>query len=486
MATKNEQKFDLVIIGSGPAGIHAAVQAAKFDKHVAIVEKTPGKLGGAWIHTGTIPSKTMRESLSAIQSVQFHVGKEWVTRIVDHLSAGKLLGRAHHVASQEEAHVRKFVQKNKIQLFEGYALIEEQGCVRVNQPDDTSFTLKAKNIMIATGSRPRRPADVPFDGWRVVDSDDVLHLPSLPKKLVIYGAGVIGCEYACIFAAQGVDVTIVDGRNRVMQYLDREITEELKTIMEDHGVKFVMGKKFESVRCDGPRVFPCFSGDEIECDLFFFAAGRVSNTENLGLEKLGVKFADRGAVAVNEHFHTNIPNIYAAGDAIGMPALAATSAEQGRYAACHMFGNITHEFPKIYPVGIYTIPEMSSVGKTEEELNEQGMKVGTDYVVGRAYMREVARGYIRGDNHGLLKILVCKQNHKILGIHVIGPDACNLIHIGLGFMLYEADVRDIINKMIFNYPTLAETYRIATFNALNKIYPHGDIYTGNNKKKAAA
>lgn len=463
--------YDLVIIGSGPAGVYAAVQAAKLQKTVAIVERDPQKLGGTWIHTGTIPSKTLRETLAAIHSIKFHVGNEWVNRLVEDLSAEKLIGRAHRVAGEEEAIVRKYLGRNKIDLITGYGVIEESQAVRVIPHEGDAYVLHAEKILIATGSKPRRPEEIPFDGWRVVDSDEILQITGVPKKMIVYGAGVIGCEYACIFNAMGADVTIVDGRGQVMQNLDHEITAELRKIMEAYGIHFEMGKAFEKVRVEGPKAYPSFGGQEMECDLFFFAAGRTSNTTKLGLEKLGVKFADRGAIQVNKHFQTNIATIYAAGDAIGMPALAATSAEQGRHATCHAFGNLIADFPEVYPVGIYTIPEMSMVGKTEEELKAANI----EYVVGRAYFTEVARGYIRGDNHGLLKILVCKSTHRLLGIHVVGADACNLIHIGLGFMLYNGTVQDIVNRMIFNYPTLAETFRIAAFNALNKIFTDGVI-----------
>jgi len=460
------------VIGSGPAGIHAAVQAAKLRKKVAIIEKTPNALGGAWIHLGTLPSKTLREVLASVHNIRFHVGQNWVRRIVSDLSVPKLLARAREVANQEEQLVRKHLSSNNIQIITGIAQLEDQQTLRVALPEGSSKLIHAVKILIATGSKPRRPSSIPFDGWRIVDSDEILALEQMPKSLVIYGAGVIGCEYACIFSALGIETTIVDERRDILQMLDREVAHELQLSMEDVGVKFKMGFGLKDVQVSGPRVVAKIGDETIESDVFFFAAGRVSTTSRLGLDKLGIKTNDRGAILVNANFQTNVSNIYAAGDAIGPPALAATSADQGRYASCHAFGISTQKFPEIFPIGIYTIPELSSVGKTEEELVAEK----AEFVVGRASFEEIARGYIRGDNHGLLKLLVCVKTQRILGIHVVGADACNLIHIGLGMMHSNSPIQDLVSKMIFNYPTLAEAYRVAAFNALNKIFKDGQWY----------
>jgi len=465
-----KKSYDLVVIGSGPGGIHAAIQASKLGKKVAIIEKTVNKLGGAWIHTGTIPSKTLREALATVHSIKFHVGKDWVTRMVHDLSAQTLMGRAIQVADQEETVVRGYLERNGVDILVGCGTVEDEGHVRIISTQNTAEVIATESIIIATGSRPRRPDDIPFDGWRVVDSDEILKLKAVPEKMIIYGAGVIGCEYACIFNALGVDTTIIDARNVVMQTLDREITEELKSIMEEQGIKFQLGHTLESVTTKGPKVIADFSNDlKTESDVLFFAAGRVSNIESLGLDRHDIKTSARGAILVNEHYQTSKSNIYAVGDVIGAPALAATSAEQGRYAAAHAFNCRDRQFPETFPIGIYTIPELSSAGKTEEELKEEKI----DYVVGRAGFKEIARGYIRGDTRGLVKILVSTKTHKILGIHIVGPDACNLIHTGVSVMVYDGHIQDLVDKMIFNYPTLSETYRVAAFNALNKIFPDG-------------
>lgn len=464
-------EYDLVVIGSGPAGYRAAVQAAKLKRSVAVIEMTPNKLGGAWIHTGTIPSKTLRECMEAIHQIRFHAGSKWVDRIVRDLSTPKLLGHAHNVSQYEEGIVRRYFERYKIDIIEGFAAIEDRWTTRVTRPDGQVQMVRGKNILIATGSRPRRPTDVPFDGWRVVDADDVLKLECVPKSLLIYGSGVIGCEYACIFSALGVDTTIIDGRSTIMQYVDQECAQALKASMEETGIKFVLGSKMKEIKIrDAAAVLRLENDTVLESDVLFFAAGRTPNTDRLGLERHGIKMSDRGDILVNENFQSNIPNIYAAGDNIGPPALAATSSAQGRHAVCHMFARKVKPFPKVYPVGIYTIPELSSVGKSEQEL----LAENAAFEVGRAHYSEVARGFIRGDEHGILKLLVCRQTHKILGIHILGHDACNLIHIGLAFMQKGGYAQDLVD-MVFNYPTLAEAYRIAAFNALNKMFPNGEI-----------
>lgn len=461
----SERNYDLVVIGSGPAGVAAAVQASKLGKKVVIVEKDPKQLGGAWLHFGTIPSKTIREVLATVQNVKPHVGQGWVDRLVSGISSDSLLKRAQLVSDEEELLVRKHLENNNIDIVTGFGRVESRNSVRVIPDEGSTFVIPTEKIMVATGSRPRRPADVPFDGWRVVDSDGILSLETMPKSIVIFGAGVIGCEYACIFGALGVDTTLVDGRTQIMQSMDHEMTHALRMSMESLGVKFILGKRYKGIRITPSHAALDLEDLTIEAEVCFFAAGRVSTTSRLGLEEVGIEMNERGAILVNDYFQTSISSIYAAGDAIGPPALASTSIEQGRIAAGHAFGGSRRKFPKVFPVGIYTIPEMSSVGMSEEEV----VAAGTDYVVGRANYDEVARGYIRGDNHGLLKLLVSTKDEKILGIHIFGADAANLIHIGQCCMLGDVPCSEIVNSIVFNYPTLAEAYRVAAFNAINKI-----------------
>lgn len=464
--------YDLVVIGSGPAGIHAAIQSAKLGAKACIIEKNMEKMGGTWIHTGTLPSKTFRESLAAVQNIKHHVGSEWVSRVNQELQL-KIFDRALTVSTQEENVVKRYLSKNGVEVFNGYGYLESEHKVRVTPTGGETFVLKAKHTLICTGSRPRRPDDVPFDGWRVVDSDEILSLKRIPKSMVIYGAGVIGCEYACIFAALGVEVTLIDSRQRMMQYMDYEVTKEFEKALTELGVDIVLGKPLTKIECSGPQATFMSNDYEVTADIVFFAAGRVSNTEHIGAEKLGIKLNERGgAIEVNQNFQTAIPNIYAAGDAVGYPALASTSMTQGRHVACHAQKVKNFEFPKVFPVGVYTIPEMSMIGKTEEECQNESI----DYVVGRASYSEIARAYIGGEFNGLLKIIVERCTQKILGIHIVGTDACNLIHIGLAFMMRGGYAQDFIH-MIFNHPTLAEGYKIAGFNALNKIFKDGNILT---------
>lgn len=456
--------YDLVVIGSGPAGIYGALEAAKLGKRVCVIEKHPQALGGAWLHTGTIPSKTFRESLDAIHSIRSQIGAHWVDRLVANMSTSQLQRRADEVTRDEEKLIQELIENAAIEVIRGTATIEDNHLIRINLISGGSRKIESEFILIATGSRPRRPSEIPFDGWRVVDSDEILTLEQLPSSIVVFGAGVIGCEYARIFQALGVETTIVDARSRIMQCHDREIADELMHSMEGSGVKFKLGFHFDKIRFNGPKVVAVFDEELVEADLFFFAAGRESSSQRLGLEKIGVNITQRGAIAVNSHFQSSIPHIYAAGDVIGPPALASTSFEQGRIAVLHAFGSPL-KFPDIFPLGIYTIPEMSSVGKTEEELLAQNC----DYVVGKAHYSEIARGYIRGDSYGLIKMLVCAKSRCILGIHVVGADAANLIHIGQCCMVAQMPIDQVVNDLIFNHPTLAEGYKIAASKALHAL-----------------
>jgi NAD(P) transhydrogenase len=468
VVARAKEKYDLLVLGSGPAGIAAAFQSSKLGKKVAIIEKTPSRIGGAWIHTGTIPSKTLREVCASIHGIRSHVGDHWVERLVNNLSSTRLIGRASEVCREEEELIRRHLSNNNITIFEGLGRIEDRNSIRVVPAAAEPYLIKAEHILIATGSRPRRPLSFPFDGWRVVDSDEILRIENIPRRILIFGAGVIGCEYACIFGALGVETVIVDARSRIMQSVDLEIAEALKKSMEDLGIHFKMGAQLKHLDVSGPHPIADFGDEKISTDVFFFAAGRESVTQHIGLDRVGIGLNDRGAIVVNDYFQTVVPNIYAAGDVIGAPALAATSTEQGRCAASHAFG-AKRKFPKVYPVGVYTIPELSTVGKTEEECKEEGI----DYVVGRSSYSEVARGYIRGDSHGLLKIIADRKTLQIIGLHILGSDACNLIHIGQVVMLSGMHLNGMINSVIFNYPTLAEAYRVAAFNALNKVFPGG-------------
>jgi NAD(P) transhydrogenase len=475
---KKIYKFDLTVIGSGPAGVTAAIQAAKLQKKVCIVEKNPEKLGGSWIFWGTLPSKTLRESLETIDDLNHHLGEQWMKRVRHGINADKIFGQAHDVSKQEKALVEKYIEKNKIQLIEGLGSIEDEHHVRVKATNKDPILIQTKYILIATGSKPGRPENIPFDSWRVIDSDDIFQLDSIPRSILIFGAGVIGCEYACMFRSLGAEVIVADSRKRILRFLDNEISEELKKSMENSGIKFNLDTTLKKIEINGnPKVVSSFKQKTYETDIFLYSAGRISSTDRLGLEKLNIKKDKRGAIEVNSNFQTSHPNIYAAGDAIGAPALTSTSGEQGRHVACHAFGHSIGGFPKVYPFGVYTIPELSMVGKTEEQLKKEKYS----YIVGKASYNEIARGHIRKDPYGLIKILVCKKTHKLIGVHIVGADACNLIHIGQSIMIKGGYVQDLVN-MIYNYPTLAEGYKIAAFNALNKIFLNGVIKAPPTKK----
>lgn len=464
-----QHSYDLAIVGSGPAGVSAAVQAAKLRKRVCVIEKDFERIGGAWIQTGTLPSKTLREVLAMTNSVRAQSGPQWSERIVQNMLAGRLFERARHAAQRQEEHVRRYLTKNGVELIAGKGELKDAQSLMVRQ-QKTTQVITAARILIAIGSRPRRPESVPFDGWRVIDSDEVLQLEHAPSKILIYGAGVIGCEYACIFAALGVETLIADSRPRIMPGIDLEVAAELRASMQAMGVQFLLEHELHAIKTDGVAVEVKLNDETHNTDMFFFAAGRVANSDRINAEAVGLECDEHGMIVVNAEFQSNVPSIYAAGDVIGMPALAATSSYQGRVAASNAFGMHGLSFPHNYPVGVYTIPELSSVGETEEQL----ISSGREYVVGRAGYSEIARGYIRGDSHGLLKLLVCRRTHKLIGVHIVGEGACELIHIGMVFMEKKCTAQDLLH-VVYNYPTLAEGYKIAAFNALNKIFPSGII-----------
>ena len=461
--------YDLVILGSGPAGVSAAVQAAKLRKRVCIIEKDLERIGGTWIQTGTLPSKTLREVLAMTNSVRAQSGPQWSARIVQTMLGGRLFERARHAAQRQEEHVRRYLAKNGVELLAGTGALKDAQHVTVQSKKGTRV-ISAERILLATGSRPRRPSSVPFDGWRVIDSDEVLRLENAPNKILIYGAGVIGCEYACIFAALGVETLVADSRPHIMPGIDLEVAEELRASMQAMGVQFLLERELHDIKTDEVAVKVKLNDETHSTDVFFFAAGRMANSDNINAEAVGIERDERGMIKVNAEFQSSVPSIYAAGDVIGVPALAATSSYQGRVAASNAFDRQGLNFPHNYPVGVYTIPELSSVGETEEQL----IAAGRDYVVGRAHYHEIARGYIRGDSHGKLKLLVCQRTHKLIGVHIVGEGACELIHIGMVFMEKNCTAQDLLH-VVYNYPTLAEGYKIAAFNALNKIFPSGII-----------
>jgi NAD(P) transhydrogenase len=462
---ENTEAYDLLVIGAGPAGEKGAAQAAYFGKRVAIVEK--GKVGGAVVNTGTLPSKTLRETalyLSGLKQrglygVDYTLNKE--------VTVDDLFYRKKAVVDSHLGLVKENIARHNIDLFRGVACLEDAWTVRVTG-GGKPMRLKGDYILAAPGSRPHRPADVPFDGEYVYDSDSILNLKRIPSSLVVVGAGVIGSEYTTVFAALGITVTLVDGGERLLPFLDREISDILLNQIRSLGVRVMFGRRVEGIQVwrEEECVSVRLNGDEeVRAQAVLFCGGRSGNTEELGLEKVGVKMGPRGRIEVNEHFQTSVPNIYAAGDVVGFPALASTSMEQGRVAACHAF-NLEYKrcVSPLVPYGVYTIPEISMVGESEDSLSRNGQ----DYLVGRASYRSNPRGQIMGDTAGLVKLLFSPEDQKLLGVHIIGERACELIHIGQACMYFEGTL-DFFIQNVFNFPTLSDVYKYAAYDGLGNL-----------------
>ncbi len=466
LADKQDMEaYDLLVIGAGPAGEKGAAQAAYFGKRVAIVEKD--NVGGAVVNTGTLPSKTLRETalyLSGLKQrglygVDYTLNKE--------VTVDDLFYRKKFVVDSHLGLVKENIARHNIDLFQGVASVEDPETVRVRR-DGGSLCLRGKYILAATGSRPHRPAEVPFDGEYVYDSDSILKLKRIPSSLVVIGAGVIGSEYTTVFAALGIPVSVVDGGERLLPFLDREISDILLNQIQALGVRVMFGRRVEGVqvRRDEECVIVSLNGgEEVRAQAVLFCGGRSSNTDELGLEKVGVKMGPRGRIEVNEHFQTSVPNIYAAGDVIGFPALASTSMEQGRVAACHAFGlEYKQCVSPLVPYGVYTIPEISTVGESEDSLSQKGQ----DYLVGRASYRNNPRGQIIGDTAGLVKLLFRPEDQKLLGVHIIGERASELIHIGQACMYFDGTL-DFFIQNVFNFPTLSDIYKYAAYDGLGNL-----------------
>lgn len=465
--------FDLAVIGSGPAGQKAAIQAAKLGKTVALIERN-NVLGGATINTGTIPSKALREAVLHLTGASKRGLFGEVTRVKQKVTIADLIYVSQQVIHHELALIRDQLERNGVELIWGAARFDDENVLYVDRPDDFEV-LSAGYFVIASGTRPATPTNIPFDDKTIFTSDGLLKLDHLPRTMTIVGAGVIGCEYACMMATLGVKVTLVDGRKEVLGFLDREITEAFQYQMRRDGITLRLGEKVGKIEHLPPD--PSFgdghaplvqatleSGKHLRSQTLLYAVGRQGTTAALQLEKAGLKADDRERLKVNENYQTDVPNIYAAGDVIGFPALASTAMEQGRLAVCHAFGVPTRSIPDFFPYGIYAIPEISMVGKTEDQLTEAGIP----FEAGVAQYKELARGQLLGDETGLLKLLIHQDNHQILGVHAIGTGATELIHIGQAVMGFKGTVDYFINN-VFNFPTLAEAYKVAALNGLNKL-----------------
>ena len=461
--------YDIVIIGSGPAGHRAAIQSAKLGKRVAVIEKKT-LIGGVSVNTGTIPSKTLREAVLHLSGFRQRSIYGASYAVKQNITMGDLLLRADHVIRHEIEISRHQLQRNGVELFAGIATLVNDHTVHLTFVDKKGEDeITTRHIMIAVGTTVVKPKDILFDGETIFTSDGLLKLDHLPKTLTVVGGGVIGCEYACMFATLGTRVTLVDVSDRLLGFVDHEIVDALVYHMRQQRVTLRLGENVRSIEpCDtrfGTGVKTCLeSGKEIVTEKALYAIGRQGATRTLGLENIGIVPDKRGRIQVNEHFQTEIPNIYAVGDVIGFPSLASTSMEQGRMAASHAF-NIEHQsIPELFPYGIYAIPEISTVGANEEELTQAGIP----YEIGKAYYKEIARGQIIGDTIGMLKLAFHRENHKLLGVHIIGEGASELIHIGQTVMAFGGTVDYFINT-VFNYPTLAECYKTAAFDGVNRL-----------------
>lgn len=460
--------YDLAVIGTGPAGQKAAIQAAKLGKRVAIIEKAP-VVGGAQVNTGTLPSKAMREAalhLTGHNKRNLFGG----VRARRHVTISELTAVAQQVSQNEWEVIDDAFHRNRIELIWGTAKFEGPNLLQITRPEETEM-LTAEHFVIAVGTRPARPAHVPFNDRNVFCSDSLLAMDTLPKSMIVVGGGVIGTEYACIMATLGVRVTLVEGRDQVLGFLDREIAEAFQYFMRQRGITLRLGEKVEAIEelppVNGSGVLvgaKLESGKHLKAKTLLYCVGRQGVCGQLQLENVGLEYDDRERLAVNEYYQTSVPHVYAAGDVIGFPALASTSMEQGRLAVCHMFGVETKSMPELFPFGIYSVPEISMVGKTEKQLTDEGIP----YEAGMASYKEVARGQLLGDEIGMLKLLIHETDKRILGVHAIGTGATELIHIGQAVMAFGGTVDYFINN-VFNFPTLAEAYKVAALNGLNKL-----------------
>jgi NAD(P) transhydrogenase len=468
------RQFDLCVIGSGAAGQKAAIQAAKLGKTVAVVE-VRSVVGGAAVNTGTIPSKALREAILNLGGAQgtSPTSAEFAAA-AKRATLGNLWSTCSRVIDAEVQMVRTHFASNGIVLLTGKGRFRDANTIEV-EGEHVTEALCAKNIVVAVGTRPARPPNIKFDETDIITSDELVRLKVLPHSMIVVGGGVIGTEYASMLAALGVKVTLIEGRSRLLDFVDAEITEALQYHLRQRGVTLRLGEKVVTIRhaeappgarSDNSVMAEALleSGKILRADCLLYCAGRQGATEGLDLDKAGLSADERGRIRVNEHYQTAVPHIYACGDVIGFPALASTSMEQGRIAACHMFGLRYDSLENLLPYGVYAVPEMSMVGWTEEKLTSEGIP----YEAGVAQYSETARGQLLNDDIGMLKMLIHQESHVVLGVHIIGSQATELVHIGQTAIAFKATAEYFVNT-VFNYPTLAECYKVAALNGLNKL-----------------
>ena len=460
--------FDLIVIGSGPAGRRAAIQAAKLGHSTLVVEDRP-RVGGASVHTGTIPSKTLRETVLNLSGWRERGFYGLAYRVKKEIDEQDLSARLQKTLNYEVNVLEHQFMRNGVRTMAGVARFVDPHRITVTAANGDVDTCEADHFLIAVGTKPFRPGHIPFDGYGVVDSDDIVERPRVPRSLAVVGAGVIGLEYATIFSALDVPVTIIEPRENFLEFIDREIIEEFVGELRRRGVNFRLGCRVENVEIDasGWAIATLDDRRRIRTEMLLYAAGRVGATDDLGLDACGLVADSRGRLSVDpKTFQTSVPHIYAAGDVIGPPSLASTSMEQGRIAACHAFAAPMHEAPVFFPYGIYAVPEVSTIGLTEAQARAEGIP----YECGIARFRETSRGHIMGLVSGMMKMIVSLDDRRLLGVHIVGEGATELIHIGQAVMNLGGTI-DYFIENTFNYPTLAEAYKIAALDAYNRMPP---------------
>jgi NAD(P) transhydrogenase len=456
--------YDVLVIGSGPSGQKAAIAASKLGRRVALVERRH-MMGGVCINTGTIPSKTLREAVLYLTGLNQREMYGQSYRVKEDITVADLAARTQHVIGREVEVIRSQLARNRVRLLNGTGHFHDPHTIGVEDDSGREQKVTADKIIIAAGTRPARPSTVDFDERTIIDSDGVIHMEHLPQSMIVVGAGVIGIEYASMFAALGTKVTVIERRDRMLEFCDLEIIEALKYHLRDLAVTFRFSESVSAVeRHAGGAIAILESGKRIAADTVMYSAGRQGVTELLALENAGLAADARGRIKVDQRFRTEVPHIYAVGDVIGFPALASTSMEQGRLAAHDACDEPARAMHQLQPIGIYTIPEISFVGRTEDELTENRIP----FEVGISRYRELARGQIIGDSYGMLKLLVSPDDHKLLGVHVFGTGATEIVHIGQTVMGCDGTV-DYLVDTVFNYPTLAESYKVAALDAMNKM-----------------
>lgn len=471
-------QYDLVVIGSGPAGRRAAIQAAKLEKKVLVIEKGT-RVGGVSVHTGTIPSKTLRETalnLTGWRERGFY-GRSY--RVKQEIKAEDLRRRLLITLDHEVEVLEHQFSRNRVSQMRGTARFLDLHTIEVTKDDGEVLHVKADTVLLAVGTRPFRPTHIPFDGVSVLDSDEILEIKELPRSMIVIGAGVIGIEYATIFSALDTAVTVVEPRDTMLDFIDKEIVEDFTYQLRDRNMKLIFGQTVETVeKIDGKCRVTLKNGRALMAEMVLYAAGRVGAIDTLNLSAIGLEADNRGRLKVNpETFQTSLPNIYAAGDVVGFPSLASTSMEQGRIAARHAVGAPAHDPPQFFPYGIYAVPEISTCGLTEEEVIQRGIP----YETGIAHFRETSRGHIMGLDSGMLKMIFSHKTRRLLGVHIVGEGATELVHIGQAVLNLKGTVEYFVENT-FNYPTLAEAYKIAGLDAWNRM---GELKVEKIERKAA-